>query len=376
MTGPAQEPVTALTTSDSLLEQRVGVPLRRATNITSMQEWYGASFVADRQGALTVFLWTVPDGLVQDERSFQLDIGATVLDSEATIDQWGVVLVKLHDDHAEVIGEDHFAAESARVMGETADRPLRPAYLGPTSISASSESIRAGDRLAIVLAARTSEPAAFAVVFRPDPEPRNYTSIGRDLDEFVLNLTVGGGRTLHPIGTGSVFRVAEFASSNIAIVQSFSRQWTPDVVIEEAAPVPLQVMRLSADVQVPRGLTFASGGMFGVAYQARWALDASLHGREFQNGSAVTHVIVVPQTIELFGTAAYILMTSGEGPAVSSLDVQGVGSPPADIVIFNHITYGVDLEEILGVPVRDELHIFEGTLSEIPPALSLERWVR
>ncbi|MHB1260893.1 MAG: hypothetical protein ACYC2H_04175 [Thermoplasmatota archaeon] len=332
---------------------------------------------------LTAFVWTVPEGAI---REYEPIPGFDYTVEEVTLD-----LVPVSDD----LELDEYAilvyslGRTANSMGGIVATPTS-GYAGdllgrtpvetPTQrlesqlLHLSADGLDEGDQVAFVIAARSDEARPFGLLVAvADEETEDPSEDAADLLDERLAIP------LEASGHGSGFQFALYLQFNLVFPPTAStfELRTPAIQVTDGLPdlaEPAVVARdRVVEAQFPTGghteavvFALAAPLLTGACPEAgTFAIESDLHGT-----TTSLHNLLLGSgpTILATGLPIYIGTASGPGQATTRLEIRKVAACGIDLMEVFQMDLGATLEELTGVPAKDNTFVFEGLAGDIPPA--------
>lgn len=231
--------------------------------------------------------------------------------------------------------------------------------------------VEEGERIGIVVAARSAEPTPLRVGFRALPEdPAFEDEPAEDAASFLAARAGRAPLALTPSGAGTGFQAAWYLDMESAFLLPFGIEaWTPAVQIEggiepDARPfASVRDQTFSASFDSPGGHAMAFGFYFASQSVGQWSGQIDLRGEQVEGSGPVVESPAFSASL-VTGFPFVAALADGEGPSQSRfhLDVHSANPTGFEVVLFEQIDLGAPLQTLLGEDGYAESGTYSGLL--------------
>lgn len=344
------------------------------------EDVYLAEGRAGDPAAIRAFVWTIPDGAVQEHPEFT-DLAyvplQVVVDTGEAVDlgRLGVFFFDL-DETASLTGSrvevPHTVVERTATDEGTRDRGVEGG-----SFNYGLYDREAGDRVGIALAAGSPRPGSVDLAFRvleggdQDTDPDSVEALVDEApsrDVRALERT-GEGEGLH----AARYREARWIDDQG--VHGFARSSEDVEVVGRAVDLrPVSAsgsIELASRFEADQGYSRMRISRLGTSSAGQWSAQASLHGVGEDAGGpfAAAHTYDLPAAVPygLFGFSM-VAEASGNGPGDVHATVDEVEADRFRFLSFSHVALGASTETLFGLSMEERASV--DTLEDhVPPPI-------
>lgn len=353
--------------------------------------------LSGEEAALAGFDWPVPDGAVQvdgdgGERAVAIEVApvtvANVSDRDAgevAVTDWFVAVFR--EEGGRAVLQALTAAETQTVevvtLTDSRERTERASFQ-PVNLTVSGPELEAGDRLSLVVGAKSREPTSMGFGVRAAAQGE----ASRDFDGFRDRVGNRSPVAPEPVGTGTGFDFAEYGELNVGLTQGV-RFATGTVEVRRQVPEPGQpaastrAAELAFESRFDEGWSYLEGGYFTNSGAARWAVDHEVRGRSVAaEGALGPPGVPAPAQSAVDGALGdpfWRVYGGGEGATSTSFQVEALSANRFEFFGQFGLDLGATVEELVGVPSESVAEARSGVAGDLATPLGdlaedLEAW--
>ncbi len=380
-------------TTDSLEQELGAVPssLLSQAGVLDVNTPFLLSAKAGPDSPISAFLWTIPDGAIIKSTPYQgfndYEVNGVVFgmvpifpEANVTLEDFGLLIFRIGRDADLAYGDVGTAITGTQSDLLTSGPISLQGTLGARWITVDAGSLKAGDKLAFVFAAKSAKAGSVGLLFSPQAvEPKDNQEPATTASQLV------GGRTVASLpmsGSGVGFQYASYVNFNLMFLTFIMHQelMTDSIQVDDRTRTPTEPAATVRDATI--SANFASGGFsIGSAVQfiyglltpcqanGKFDINIDLHGTTVEHRNLIIGTPVYLPTTLLTGWGFAFAIGEGSGSASTSLDFQVASTCGLEIEVVEQLSLGATLENLTGTASATGGSAFTGLIGNIPPSM-------